>query len=62
MTVNPPLSQARAFLQTDDAVRIGGYIATLESLGIQFVSVGMLNNKTKQKLEPCNQEILKRLG
>ncbi|GAX76839.1 hypothetical protein CEUSTIGMA_g4285.t1 [Chlamydomonas eustigma] len=29
---------ARTFLHTDDAVRIGGYIATLESLGIQFLA------------------------
>ena len=33
------MPQARALLRTDDEVRIGGYIATLESLGIQFVAV-----------------------
>ena len=34
-----PMQDARNFLHTDDAVRIGGYIATLESLGIQLVAV-----------------------
>ena len=33
------MQDARNFLHTDDAVRIGGYIATLESLGIQLVAV-----------------------
>lgn len=29
----------RTLIHSDDAVRIGGYIATLEALGIQFLAV-----------------------
>ena len=29
----------RTLIHSDDAVRIGGYIATLESLGIQAIAV-----------------------
>jgi len=31
--------EIRTTLGTDDYVRIGGYIATLDSLGIQFITV-----------------------
>lgn len=32
-------SQARTYLHIDDAIRIQGYLNTLESLGISFIAV-----------------------
>lgn len=39
-TVKELYEDAREYLGVDDAVRISGYVNTLEDLAIDFVSVG----------------------